>query len=343
MTEQLPGVAPAAGHHTKRRQYAAGQTQAYYSQQDALAEPTYGGAAPQAPVGGQFFTPAVQQQPGAVQPSPYYQDPSVQAAPHGMNQMVDQFSQMGMGGQQKQFQLYTTNLLTTPHDPRDLHAPPPEIRLPPNTTVTPSPFANADPSYQRCTMNAIPTTSSLLNKSKVPLALVITPYRTLNEGEEPVPVVTDTVIARCRRCRTYINPFVQFIDGGNRWRCCMCNMSNEVPQMFDWDQVHNTPGDRWARAELNHSVVEFVAPTEYMVRPPQPAVYVFLIDVSHDAVQSGMVATATRTILENLDRIPDENGRTKIAIVCFDVSLYFFSMPVGTLYPNIFTLLLTSS
>lgn len=67
----------------------------------------------------------------------------------------------------------------------------------------------------------------------------------------------------------------------------MCNMSNEVPQLFDWDQGRNQPGDRWARDELNHSVVEFVAPTEYMVRPPQPAVYVFLIDVSHTAVQSG--------------------------------------------------------
>jgi len=68
----------------------------------------------------------------------------------------------------------------------------------------------------------------------------------------------------------------------------MCSMSNEVPQLFDWDQTRNQPGDRWSRAELNHSVVEFVAPTEYMVRPPQPAVYVFLVDVSHSAVQSGI-------------------------------------------------------
>ena len=67
----------------------------------------------------------------------------------------------------------------------------------------------------------------------------------------------------------------------------MCSMSNEIPQSFDWDQQRNQPGDRWARAELNYSVVEFVAPTEYMVRPPQPAVYVFLIDVSHAAIQSG--------------------------------------------------------
>ena len=114
-------------------------------------------------------------------------------------------------------------------------------------------------------MNAIPTTNSLLNKSKLPFGLILTPYRSLKESDEQVPIVTDQVIARCRRCRTYINPYVTFIDGGARWKCCMCNVSNEVPQMFDWDAVRNAPGDRWARAELNYGAVEFVAPTEYMV------------------------------------------------------------------------------
>ncbi|PFH49924.1 hypothetical protein AMATHDRAFT_146483 [Amanita thiersii Skay4041] len=344
---------PAHHHHTKRRQYAAGQTQAYYGT-DTFTDASYGAPGmqqqPTAP-GPQLFTPGLAaenqfqtQQAQAVpgQPPYYGQQPEpeyINGPAYGqppqptygqpVADLANQFGQMGIGGQ-KHLQLYTTNLFTSPPDPRELHRPPPEIRLPPGSCISPSPTANADPSYQRSTLNAIPTTSSLLGKSKIPLALIITPYRSLNEGEEPVPVVTDTVIARCRRCRTYINPYVQFIDGGNRWRCCMCGMSNEVPQLFDWDQVHNQPGDRWSRAELNHSVVEFVAPTEYMVRPPQPAVYVFLIDVSHAAVQCGMVATATRTILENLDRIPDEDERTKVAIVCFDTSLYFFSMPPGT-------------
>ncbi|EGN92871.1 hypothetical protein SERLA73DRAFT_127142 [Serpula lacrymans var. lacrymans S7.3] len=336
--------------HGKRRQYAAGQTQAYYSASDGPTDPAYGVSTPQqhptVPTG-QLFTPglaadqqfAMQQQPQAQyyapQQEPQYinapgfgQEPVYNPPSAPVNALADQFGQMGVGGQ-KPYQLLTTNLLTSPPDPRELSRPPPEMRLPPNSCITNSPFANADPSYQRSTLNAIPTTSSLLSKSKLPLGLVITPYRSLNEGEQPVPVVTDTVIARCRRCRTYINPYVQFIDGGNRWRCCMCNMSNEVPQLFDWDQARNQPGDRWSREELNHSVVEFVAPTEYMVRPPQPPVYVILIDVSHIAVQSGMVATATRTILENLDRIPNEDERTKIAIIAYDVALYFFSMPPG--------------
>ncbi|QRW18921.1 transporter protein Sec23 [Rhizoctonia solani] len=96
--------------------------------------------------------------------------------------------------------------------------------------------------------------------------------------------------------------------------------------MFDWDQARNQPADRWTRYELNHSVVEFIAPTEYMVRPPAPPVYTFLIDVSHSAVQSGMVATAARAILESLDRIPNADDRTKVAFIGFDSSLHFFSV-----------------
>jgi protein transport protein SEC24 len=45
----------------------------------------------------------------------------------------------------------------------------------------------------------------------------------------------------------------------------MCNLSNEVPQLFDWNNQTNQPADRWSRAELNYGVVEFVAPQEYMV------------------------------------------------------------------------------
>lgn len=145
-----------------------------------------------------------------------------------------------------------------------------------------------------------------------------------------MPVVTDQLISRCRRCRAYINPYSQFIEDGHRWRCILCNLINDVPQGFDWDLISNKAKDRWERAELNYSVVDFVAPQEYMARPPQPLVLVFVIDVSYAAVQSGLVATASRTILESLDRIPNLDGRTKVAFVGVDSSLYYFSMSPDT-------------
>lgn len=45
--------------------------------------------------------------------------------------------------------------------------------------------------------------------------------------------------------------------------------------------------------------VEFVAPTEYMMRPPMPPVYFFLIDVSVSAVRSGMIEVRTFTYMED--------------------------------------------
>src|SRR2546429_5217519 len=81
-------------------------------------------------------------------------------------------------------------------------------------SVTPSPDANAPSKYVRSTINAVPTTHSLLKKSRLPFALIIQPYTSLNDAEDPVPIVPDQVISRCRRCRSYINPFATFLDHG---------------------------------------------------------------------------------------------------------------------------------
>jgi len=317
----------------------------------------------QSQVGGptQLFTPGMAgndaqqpqqpfypQQPQQQQPGYPVQGQAAYGAPAGgVDQMANQFQGMNVGGgarpgpgqgapgaygESKQLHsVQTVNLIGMQPDVRNLEAPPPPYLIPSNAAVTQSPHNQPDPSYQRITLTSIPTTQSLLNKSKLPLALVLSPYRSVREsdGDEPVPVVEDSVIARCRRCRAYINPFVTFIEGGNRWKCCMCGLSNEVPQLFDWDQAAGKPADRWSRKELNHSVVEFIAPTEYMVRPPQPPVYAFIIDVSQAAVQSGMVATAARTILESLDNIPNQDGRVKIAFIAVSTSLHFFSLPAG--------------
>ncbi|KAG6041832.1 COPII subunit [Claviceps citrina] len=224
-------------------------------------------------------------------------------------------------------QLYPTDLTNSPLSVSELDLPPPPIVLPPNSSVTPSPDANCPPRYVRSTLNAVPTTNSLLKKSKLPFALVIQPYGALHDDEDHIPVIQDQVIARCRRCRTYINPFVTFLDHGHRWRCNMCNLSNDVPQAFDWDAAAQQTVDRMQRHELNHSIVEFVAPQEYMVRPPQPLVYLFLLDVSYAAVSNGLLATCARTILDSLSRIPNVDRRTKIGFLAVDNSLHYFSIP----------------
>lgn len=48
------------------------------------------------------------------------------------------------------------------------------------------------------------------------------------------------------------------------------------------------------RPELCKGSVDFVASTEYMVRPPMPPLYFFLIDVSVSAVRSGLLEVIFR-------------------------------------------------
>ncbi|MCJ1423909.1 COPII subunit [Sticta canariensis] len=335
---QQPGAVPNPGPYP----LPPGASNGPYGQQAQQAgyhQPAYG-AGPASP-------PAVGVAPGYGQPPPGvggYQPPDpgypsqgptpMQPGVGGITQGMDN---MGIGGQRQHpsqqlqrpqlNQLYPTDLLNQPLNVSELDLPPPPIILPPNSSVTPSTNANCSPKYVRSTLNVVPTSYSLLKKSRLPFALVIQPYSSLHDIEDPIPVVPDQVIARCRRCRSYINPFATFLDQGHRWRCNMCNLTNEVPQAFDWDAAMQKSVDRWARPELNHSVVEFIAPQEYMVRPPQPLVYLFLFDVSYASVTSGLLATGARCILESLDRIPNADRRTRLGFMAVDSSLYYFSIP----------------
>ncbi|KAH8479775.1 hypothetical protein H0E87_016805, partial [Populus deltoides] len=100
------------------------------------------------------------------------------------------------------------------------------------------------------------------------------------------------------RCRTYVNPHVTFTDSGRKWCCNICALLNEVPGNY-FAQLDATGRriDLDQRPELTKGSVEFVAPTEYMVRPPMPPLFFFLIDVSVSAVRSGMIeATPERRL-----------------------------------------------
>ncbi|KAJ7729938.1 protein transporter SEC24 [Mycena metata] len=229
------------------------------------------------------------------------------------------------------------DLMTYPPDPRNLSDPPPEIRLPPDLTVASDAFSAS--LYYGCTLNAVPKSESLLYSSKIPLGLVISPHRTLADGEAPVPVIEDGVISRCRMCKAYINPYVQFVDSGIRWRCSLCgHAENEVPPSFYSTQT----GDRYSQIELNRNVYDLVATPEYVRGAPQSPAYVYLLDVGQEAIRSGMFLAALRTISENLDNLPNNELRTKVAIVCYDTALYFFSLPVRSPGAETFTMLVVS-
>lgn len=157
------------------------------------------------------------------------------------------------------------------------------------------------PSYLAFTMGAMPQAKELVERSRLPFGLCVHPLAegegSLGRGGVPVVNFGAAGVVRCKRCRAYINPFAKFIDYGKRWRCNLCSLVNDVPQPYV--AALDAEGNRVdvnERPELCTGSVEFIAPTEYMVRPPQAPVYVFVLDVSHGAVSSGLLAASTRAI-----------------------------------------------
>ncbi|XP_033124522.1 protein transport protein Sec24A-like [Anneissia japonica] len=187
---------------------------------------------------------------------------------------------------------------------------------------------NVSPDLFCCTLTSIPQSQSLLQKSKLPLGVLIHPYKDLSH----LPVIQSSVIVRCRSCRTYINPFVNFIDQ-RRWRCNLCFRVNDLQEEFTFDPVTRTYGDPSRRPEIRSSTIEFIAPSEYMLRPPQPAVYLFLLDVSFSAVQSGILSIFCQVLLDELERLPGD-GRTKIGFISYDSTLHFYNMQEGATRPQ---------
>ena len=192
------------------------------------------------------------------------------------------------------------------------------------------------PNLCRWTAGKLPTTAAMANATKIPLGAILRPLApgeeegcgSNNDTESSIPTVQPGTsgIVRCKRCRTYINAFVTWSEHGRRWRCNICAQINDCPSAYfcHLDEL-GLRRDRFERPELSHSVVEFVAPAEYMVRPPQEPTYFFVIDTSATAVRSGMLAATAAGIKASLDDLPG-GGRTKIGFITFDNAVHYYNL-----------------
>ena len=192
---------------------------------------------------------------------------------------------------------------------------------------------SANRKFVRLATHAIPQSVELKKKYGLPSAAIIQPLADIGR---PVPVVNFGVagIIRCRQCRTYVNPYVKFTDGGRRWKCNVCGTFNEVPvEYFCTTDASGVRRDINERPELNCGSVEYLAPEEYMVRPPMPPTFVFAFDVSYPAIASGLLATAIESVKACLDSLPGAE-RTQVGILTYDSNVHFYNMRADQTSPQ---------
>lgn len=225
-----------------------------------------------------------------------------------------------------------------------------ERHVPPPATVS---FValdqgNASPKYARLSLNNIPATSDGLQATGLPLGLLLQPLAPLHAGEAEIPVLDfgDSGPPRCRRCRAYINPFMMFRSGGNKFVCNLCTHPNDTPpEYFCATSPQGVRVDRDQRPELHRGTVEFVVPKEYWTREPVGLRWLFLIDVSQESYNKGFLETFCDGILAALyggeDQEKDENGEpkrrvpegAKVGFVTYDKDIHFYNMHVRFAFP----------
>ena len=65
----------------------------------------------------------------------------------------------------------------------------------------------------------------------------------------------------------------------------------------------------------------------------QPAVYVFCLDVSRSAVETGYLKVFCDVLLEELEKLPGDS-RTHIGFLTYDRVVHFYSLPDGATQPT---------
>jgi len=190
---------------------------------------------------------------------------------------------------------------------------------------------NSPAHFVQSTVGRLPNSISSKQKANVPLGIIIQPLAPIPAGTEDVPTVnfaTVGTIIRCKACRTYMNPYVTWEANGRRWVCNSCGHSQQTQDSY-FSSLDETGKrmDRFQRPELCKGAVDYIAPGEYMVRPPQPPVFMFVIDVSYTAVVTGMLDCVVSTIKDAIQEKKLPGGqRAQMGIITFDTALHFYNL-----------------
>ena len=191
---------------------------------------------------------------------------------------------------------------------------------------------NSSPKFARLSLALVPTTAETLEKTELPLSLVIQPLAQQRHEEMPIPVIDfgPEGPPRCSNCMSYISPFHVFGSSGLQFFCPLCQSSTQVRQSYYSPlDPSGRRVDLEKRPELKFGTVDYVVPQEYWPkdREPKPIHWIVAVDVSSESVKKGIPEASADAIRKAL--YGEKGGLpqgAKVAIVTFDRSIHFYNL-----------------
>ena len=197
---------------------------------------------------------------------------------------------------------------------------------------------NCSKDYLRTTINVFPKREEQIRQTSIPIGLYISPT-SIYKRENDIPILNygeENDAPRCRneKCKAFMNPFVKFKNGGEKWECNFCKSTNKTSDyLFDSSDNNNSNSkiDYDKKIELNNGSYEFILNKSYWKnnRVPNSPNYYFLIDISYKAIESGFSQCVLETIKDCILNNYFYNYDTfniKVCIMTYDTSIHFYSV-----------------
>ncbi|MCQ2817407.1 MAG: Sec23/Sec24 zinc finger-containing protein [archaeon] len=190
---------------------------------------------------------------------------------------------------------------------------------------------NCNPCFICPTSEVFPSNLGTLKDSNFPIGLSISPLSNINQEQIPILRYGQNDIPRCpnNNCRAYLNPFVKFIEGGDKWICNFCKQVNPT-EHFYFCKCNNEGirEDQMTKTELCNGTYEFETNEKYWKRGriPTKSLFIFMIETSSSSIQSGYLTAIIESIKEVVNNNSFYNSENaQVAILTYDTSVAFYS------------------
>ena len=203
---------------------------------------------------------------------------------------------------------------------------------------------NSSSDYISCSSEVLPSNEQTYNQLGIPISLSLSPIINQNyENEIPLIKYGSNNIPRCKNesCEIFLNPFVKFIDSGERWVCNFCNHINDTEDHYFCDVDKN--GNRLdidTKPELCGGSYEFEVNKSYYKKNKKPtrALFMFLIETSLSAINSGFLEASIEGIKYAINNNIFYNGNdVNISIITYDTNVSFYSYGEKFTQPQVLT------
>ena len=193
---------------------------------------------------------------------------------------------------------------------------------------------NTSSDFIKMTYSTLPKTTNLKKQIKIPFALNFTPLSNYSDKSIPLLDYNESYdLPRCKnpKCQAFLNPFVEFINSDDQWKCNICKTINKVLDYYPpINNDNDNNSEEVKQNELNTGTYEYMAYKNILLKDGPNVIslnFFFVIDISQNAINQGFTQCVLESIKDciNNDNFYEyDNIDIKICIITYDelINLY---------------------